>query len=126
MILTGMVRAERMLYVQQSSEHNSAQDLASRPCCRIAPLTGQTKTRSVSSSPTLSWTLLPPKQQEIRSTVAVGSGASLSATALGHLTRRKKAQNQLRLARRGPTGTYCARGAPGHVHQGESAQPKHG
>src|SRR5258708_34055328 len=97
-----MMPAETIVVLQQERGHASALT-ASGPCCRIAPLTGQRRTMSVSAFPNLSWILPLPKLPDIQSTVSAGRGALPSVTAPGHRASRKKVQSRPRPPRRGPT-----------------------
>src|SRR5260370_30322988 len=122
-----MMPAETIVVLQEGRGHALALT-ASGPCCRIARLTGQRRTMSVSAFPNLSWILLLPKLPDIQSTVSAGRGALPSVTAPGHRASRKKVQSRSRPARRGPTEKYCAQQASkaSRFDRAESVQPKLG
>src|ERR1700682_5625366 len=122
-----MMRAKAIVELQQERGHASAL-AASGPCCRIAPLAGRRRTKSVFAFPKLSWILPLPKLPDIQSTVSARRGAFPSVTASGHRASRKKAQSRSRPARQGPTGKYCAQPASkaSRIDRAESVQPKHG
>jgi len=107
-----MMRAETIVVLQQERGHASALT-ASGPCCRIAPLTGQRRTMSVSAFPNLSWILLLPKLPDIQSQFLREGGIALSDSARTPSKPQKSAKPITPCSTRTDRKVLCAAGVQG-------------